>query len=99
MRVSRRRRGGGGVFAWSHGREYDESAVAMTDPAGTVPMRWAPPRGVMILVGLAAAFIVVAGMRTLQDLIGPVFLALVLTIVVHPIRRMIGGIQDPSCCL
>jgi AI-2 transport protein TqsA len=90
MRVSRRRRVGGGVVAWSDGRVVDESAAAMTDTAGTGPVRWVPPRGVVILVGLAAAFIVVAGMRTLQDLIGPVFLALVLTVVVHPIRRMIG---------
>ena len=90
MRVSRRRRVGGGVVAWSDGRVSDESAAAMTDTAGTGPVRWVPPRGVVILVGLAAAFIVVAGMRTLQDLIGPVFLALVLTVVVHPIRRMIG---------
>jgi AI-2 transport protein TqsA len=81
---------GGGVVAWSDGRVSDESAAEMTDAAGVGPSRWTPPRGVMILVGLAAAFIVVAGMRTLQDLIGPVFLALVLTIVVHPVRHMIG---------
>jgi AI-2 transport protein TqsA len=90
MRVSHRPQAGGGVVAWSDGRVYDESAAEMTDAAGAVPSRWTPPRGVVILVGLAAAFIVVAGMRTLQDLIGPVFLALVLTIVVHPIRHMIG---------
>jgi AI-2 transport protein TqsA len=62
----------------------------MTDAAGAVPPRSEPPRALLVLVGLAATFIVIAGMRTLQDLIGPVFLALVLTIVMHPLRRMIG---------
>jgi AI-2 transport protein TqsA len=75
----------GPTVAWS-----DESAAAMTDTASAESPRWMPPRALMILIGLAAAFIVIAGMRTLQDLIAPVFLALVLTIVVHPIRRVIS---------
>jgi AI-2 transport protein TqsA len=39
-----------------------------------------------LLVGLAAAFVVVAGLKSASDLIGPVFLALALTIVFHPFR-------------
>ncbi len=62
----------------------------MTDAVGAVPPRSGPPRALLLLLGLAATFIVIAGMKTLQDLIGPVFLALVLTIVMHPLRRLIG---------
>jgi AI-2 transport protein TqsA len=75
----------GPTVAWSY-----ESAMAMTETARAESPRWVPPRALMILIGLAAAFIVIAGMRTLQGLIAPVFLALVLTIVVHPMRRVIG---------
>ena len=44
------------------------------------------PRMVVILVGLAASFLVVAGLRGLSDIVGPTFLALVLTIAAQPIR-------------
>jgi predicted PurR-regulated permease PerM len=44
------------------------------------------PRGLLILLGLAAAVIGVAGIRSAADLIGPIFLALVLTVAVHPLR-------------
>lgn len=47
------------------------------------------PRGVLILVGLAAVVIVVAGIRRVADIIGPVFLALVFTISALPIRGML----------
>jgi AI-2 transport protein TqsA len=59
----------------------------MTDdrPAAAEPL----PRGVLILVGLAAATVTVAGMRSIEDILGPVFLALVLTIAALPIRGML----------
>lgn len=44
------------------------------------------PRAVLIMVGLAAATIVVAGLRSISDLLGPVFLALVLTVAAVPLR-------------
>jgi predicted PurR-regulated permease PerM len=44
------------------------------------------PRPVVALVGVAAAFLVVAGLRSLSGIIGPVFLALVLTIATQPMR-------------
>src|SRR3954454_13828392 len=44
------------------------------------------PRPVLVILGLAGAFIVVAGLRSLSDLIGPVFLALVLTVAAQPLR-------------
>jgi AI-2 transport protein TqsA len=43
------------------------------------------PRGVLVLLGSACLVVVVAGMRGVADLIGPVFLALMLTVTVSPI--------------
>ncbi|WP_311733501.1 AI-2E family transporter [Actinoplanes lutulentus] len=43
------------------------------------------PRGVIVLLGTACMVVVVAGMRGVADLIGPVFLALMLTVTVSPI--------------
>jgi AI-2 transport protein TqsA len=45
------------------------------------------PRMVVVLVGLAAALLVVAGLRGLSGIIGPVFLAFVLTIATQPVRQ------------
>lgn len=50
-------------------------------PAGPVL-----PRGLMILLGFAAATITVAGMRSVGGILGPAFLAIVLMITVFPIR-------------
>jgi predicted PurR-regulated permease PerM len=44
------------------------------------------PRWFLVLMGMAAVTITVAGLRATSDLIGPVFLALVLTIAAHPLR-------------
>ena len=43
------------------------------------------PRGVIVLLGTACLVIVVGGMRITADLLGPVFLALMLTVTVSPI--------------
>jgi predicted PurR-regulated permease PerM len=48
--------------------------------------RPAVPRGLVVLGTLAAAMIVIAGLRAAASLVGPAFLALVLTIVVQPMR-------------
>jgi predicted PurR-regulated permease PerM len=45
------------------------------------------PFAMTLLVGAAALTIALAGARSIRDIIGPVFLALVLTITLHPIRR------------
>ncbi|MET0999879.1 MAG: AI-2E family transporter [Marmoricola sp.] len=44
------------------------------------------PRWLIVLMGTAAATITIAGLMGASDLIGPVFLALVLTIAAHPLR-------------
>ncbi len=43
------------------------------------------PRGVILLVGAATAVVTVAGMRAFAGIIGPVALALMLTVAVHPL--------------
>jgi AI-2 transport protein TqsA len=56
-------------------------------PASTAPSaRPELPRLVVLLVGLAAGFLVVAGLRNLSDIVGPVFLAFVLVIATEPMR-------------
>lgn len=54
------------------------------------------PRGLLIVIGLAAAVISVAGMRSAAGIIGPTFLALVLTIAVHPMRGYAGRLHMPG---
>src|SRR4051794_16369094 len=47
--------------------------------------RPAVPRPLVLIVGLAGALIVVIGLRNLSEIIGPSFLALVLTVAAHPL--------------
>ncbi|MGI9594589.1 MAG: AI-2E family transporter [Acidimicrobiales bacterium] len=44
------------------------------------------PRGLNILLTLAGSVIVVAGLRSFADMVGPVFLALVVVVVVSPVQ-------------
>ncbi|WP_328467665.1 AI-2E family transporter [Actinoplanes sp. NBC_00393] len=55
-------------------------------PGSTVPLPGLP-RGVIVLLGTACGVVVVAGMRGVADLIGPVFLGLMLTVTVSPITE------------
>jgi AI-2 transport protein TqsA len=43
-------------------------------------------RPLVVLVGLAAVVVVVMGLRAMSDLLGLVFLALVMTVAAHPLR-------------
>ena len=56
----------------------------MTERSETLAVLF--PRWLIVLMGTAAATITIAGLRGISDLIGPVFLALVLTIAAHPLR-------------
>jgi AI-2 transport protein TqsA len=49
-----------------------------------------------ILLGAAALTIALAGVRTIADIIGPVFLALVITISLHPIRIWLEQHRNPE---
>jgi AI-2 transport protein TqsA len=64
-----------------------------TAPSNNIPLpppAQGLPRGVVVLVGLAAAVVVVAGMRAAASLLGPMFLALVVVIAAHPMREWFG---------
>jgi predicted PurR-regulated permease PerM len=60
----------------------DETA----DPTPPARAGYGLPRGLIITLGLAAGVVVAGGMRAIPGIIGPVFMALVLTITVNPIR-------------
>src|SRR4051812_44854948 len=45
------------------------------------------PRAVVLLVGGVSAVGIVAGIRALAWLVGPVFLALIIVIAAHPVQR------------
>lgn len=62
------------------GTEYDVS-MASQSPSPALP------RGVLVMVGLAATVIVIAGLKSAADLVAPAFLALVLTVLAHPLRH------------
>lgn len=59
-------------------------------PAAPVPVPVAPPPvlpgSVVTLLGLAAAVVVLAGLREAQAVAGPVLLALVIAVAVHPLQ-------------
>jgi predicted PurR-regulated permease PerM len=47
--------------------------------------RYGLPRGIIVLVGMAAVVVVLAGVRSVAWLLGPVFLALMIVIAVAPV--------------
>jgi AI-2 transport protein TqsA len=54
------------------------------------------PRWLLLLAGLAAATVAVAGLRAVAWLVAPVFLALVVVIAVSPVQRWLRRIGTPS---
>jgi AI-2 transport protein TqsA len=54
------------------------------------------PRGLLLLLGAAAAVVVLAGVRAVNGLVAPAFLALVLTLLVHPVRVWLQAHRWPS---
>jgi AI-2 transport protein TqsA len=61
-------------------------AAYVPDPAvnGRRP-RYGLPRGIIVLLGMAAVVVVLAGIRSIAWLIGPAFLALIIVIAVAPV--------------
>ena len=66
----------------------------MTTPSP--PPSPAVPRTFVVLLGGAAAVIIVAGIRGMADLVAPAFLAVVLTICAHPLRRRLVAHRWPG---
>jgi AI-2 transport protein TqsA len=67
-----------------------ETTAAATQ--GALPV----PRGLLIVLGLAAATIAVGGIREISGLLAPIFLALVLVVAVHPVRGWIERLGLPG---
>lgn len=67
-----------------------------TIPAGVGVAAGGLPRGLIVLLGGASAVIVAAGLQALAWLVGPVFLALVIVIVVHPVQGRLRRLGLPS---
>ncbi|MEU4651130.1 AI-2E family transporter [Nocardia fluminea] len=58
-----------------------------TDTASPAPpVEWAIPRGLIVLLSLAAGVVTIGGLKAFSGIVGPVFLALMLTIAVQPIQ-------------
>jgi AI-2 transport protein TqsA len=55
--------------------------------AEALPVRPILPRGVMIAIGVAAVLVAALGLQAFAVVVGPVFLGLVLSITVQPLRR------------
>lgn len=70
----------------STSRTESEPAVAEPDPEPGPTPEGSIPRATVILLGLAGAVVVIFGIYALRGVVAPVFLALVLTICVHPLR-------------
>lgn len=61
----------------------------MDADAGTPARDGWLPRGTIVLLTAAGAVLVIAGLHEIADIIAPVFLALVLTVAVHPMDGML----------
>ena len=60
------------------------------------PLSSAFPRAATVLVGTAAAILALIGLRQLDWLVGPVFLALVLVLLVHPLHGWLRRHRIPT---
>lgn len=76
-------------------RRHLERAVTRTNggaPAASPGL----PRGVLVLLGSACAVVVVAGLRGVAEIIGPVFLGLMLAVTVSPITEWLRRRGAPA---
>jgi len=62
-----------------------DAAYATGPPVNGRRTRYGLPRGIIVLVGMAAVVVVLAGVRSIAWLIGPAFLALIIVIAVAPV--------------
>jgi AI-2 transport protein TqsA len=84
---------------WHRGQSRSGAGTAVAPGAadgapitnGGVPEGPLLPRTAVVLLGLATAMVVAFGLWATRSVVGPVFLALVLTICVHPARRWLEG--------
>ncbi len=72
-----------------HDERVADSSDPVSEPAAPRSVRArviALPRGVVILVGLAAAVVTLAGLRQVSGIVAPIFMALCLTVTLYPVR-------------
>jgi AI-2 transport protein TqsA len=74
----------GGTRTFRHDEERDHPVTA-----SSASFRSTIPRGLVILLGLAAGAIATMGMKAISGIIAPSFLALVLVICVQPLRGLL----------
>lgn len=73
------------------------SSQAGSGQAGPDPQPgWAIPRGTIVLLTIAGLIVTVGGMKAVSGLVGPVFLALMLTVAVQPIPAWLRRKGLPS---
>jgi AI-2 transport protein TqsA len=82
---------------------HDERVAASSDPVSesAVPRSVRAritglPRGVVILVGMAAAVVTLGGLREVRDIAAPIFMALCLTVTLYPVRSWLIRKRWPS---
>ena len=69
----------------------------MSDPQMRRPFTVFPlPRGVVILLGVAAGVVVLGGMRAIAGIIAPIFFALCMTVTVYPVRTWLRRKGTPG---
>src|SRR5699024_10192428 len=73
-------------------------ATSPATPGGgrsAATVRTGPPRALLILLGLAATVVTVAGLKAIADLVAPTFLALTLVIAIHPLQKWLVARRVP----
>ena len=70
--------------------------VRVTDGPEQPETRPLLPRGLLIIVGIAAALVAALGLRAFSGVVAPVFLGLVLSITVQPLRRLPARYRLPG---
>ncbi|WP_051162652.1 AI-2E family transporter [Nocardia transvalensis] len=58
-----------------------------TAPPAATAAAWAIPRGLIVLLVVAAAVVAISGIKAFSGVLGPVFLAVMLTVVAQPLQR------------
>lgn len=61
----------------------------MRGPQVQTGTSWLLPRGLIVLLGLTGLVVTVTGIRAFAGIVGPVFLALMLTVAVHPLPEFL----------
>ena len=84
---------------WTHSQRSFGNGPSPLVSSHELADRRQPSSGVppgLTILGIAAALVVALGMRQFANILGPVFMALVLSIAVHPVRRLAARYHLPA---